>query len=251
LFRSDVASRLGFYVYRLVDPRDGRTFYVGKGTGNRVFAHAAGELREADAILPAKNDTIRAIRLAGMEVEHHIHRHGMDEATAFHVEAALIDAYSDLTNLVRGHQADEFGTVPTAEIIARYQAPPAEWQDDMLLVGVNRTLGARSSYSAARFAWKLNRKHLPRVRYVLAVRNGLIVDAFRPARWLDATLEHFPDATEAMPGRVGFEGEQDADAVARYVWRRLPDGCNLSHAGIRYVGPSFGRAADTQLAAAS
>lgn len=31
-FSSDVCSKIGFYVYRLIDPRNGQTFYVGKGT---------------------------------------------------------------------------------------------------------------------------------------------------------------------------------------------------------------------------
>ena len=29
-----------YYVYRLVDPRNMQTFYVGKGSGDRVFQHA-------------------------------------------------------------------------------------------------------------------------------------------------------------------------------------------------------------------
>lgn len=42
-FPSEVIHRLKTYVYRLIDPRDGETFYVGKGKGNRVFAHIHGE----------------------------------------------------------------------------------------------------------------------------------------------------------------------------------------------------------------
>ena len=38
-----VASKLKTYVYRLIDPRNGETFYVGKGKGNRVFAHVCAE----------------------------------------------------------------------------------------------------------------------------------------------------------------------------------------------------------------
>jgi hypothetical protein len=38
-FPREVAQKLKTYVYRLIDPRNGETFYVGKGQGNRVFAH--------------------------------------------------------------------------------------------------------------------------------------------------------------------------------------------------------------------
>lgn len=38
-FTGEVCKKLGCYVYRLIDPRDGSTFYVGKGTGNRVKMH--------------------------------------------------------------------------------------------------------------------------------------------------------------------------------------------------------------------
>jgi hypothetical protein len=42
-FPSDVADKLRTYVYRLIDPRNGETFYVGKEQGNRVFAHIRAE----------------------------------------------------------------------------------------------------------------------------------------------------------------------------------------------------------------
>lgn len=42
-FPEEVVSHLGAYVYRLIDPRNGETFYVGKGRGNRIFAHIRAE----------------------------------------------------------------------------------------------------------------------------------------------------------------------------------------------------------------
>ena len=57
-FTSDVEKALGHYVYRLIDPRNGETFYVGKGQGNRVFAHVSGALRA----YPNNSAALRVIR---------------------------------------------------------------------------------------------------------------------------------------------------------------------------------------------
>ncbi len=85
-----VVEELRHYVYRLVDPRDGVTFYVGKGSGQRVLQHQWDALENP---LPSgRRERIRQIRAAGKTEILIIHRHGMDEATALHVEAALIAA---------------------------------------------------------------------------------------------------------------------------------------------------------------
>ena len=42
-FSPEISEKLKFYVYHLIDPRNGETFYVGKGKGNRVFAHSEGK----------------------------------------------------------------------------------------------------------------------------------------------------------------------------------------------------------------
>ncbi len=54
------------YVHRLIDPRNGETFYVGKGQGNRVFAHIHEQVDEGDPSNKLKR--IRDIHLAGFEV---------------------------------------------------------------------------------------------------------------------------------------------------------------------------------------
>jgi len=90
-----VTEHLKWYIYRLIDPRNGDTFYVGKGQGNRVFEHARGQdVVERDELLSAKLERIRRIRAAGLEVGHVIHRYGLStSALAYEVEAAVIDAY--------------------------------------------------------------------------------------------------------------------------------------------------------------
>lgn len=100
MFTEEISEKLKTYVYRLIDPRNGETFYIGKGKGNRMFSHIhVEESLEGDAF-DNKLKRIREIKLAGFEVAHVIHRHGMDEKTAFEVEAALIDAYPGLTNII-------------------------------------------------------------------------------------------------------------------------------------------------------
>ena len=45
-FPQEVVEALRHYVYRLIDPRNGETFYVGKGQGQRVFDHVSGAIYE-------------------------------------------------------------------------------------------------------------------------------------------------------------------------------------------------------------
>ena len=45
-FSPFVIEQIGWYVYALQDPRDQKIFYVGKGKGNRIFAHANAAIDE-------------------------------------------------------------------------------------------------------------------------------------------------------------------------------------------------------------
>ena len=92
------------YVYRLIDPRSGHTFQVGKGTGNRVFQHvkAAIKFNKHQDETSEKIAQINAIKNDGLEVIHIIHRSGMTKNEALEVEAALIDVYAGLTNIQSG-----------------------------------------------------------------------------------------------------------------------------------------------------
>lgn len=228
-FPPDLTQKLKTYVYRLIDPRNGETFYVGKGKGNRVFSHIRAEKDLEGDEIDNKLKRIREIRLAGFEVAHVIHRHGMDEKTASEVEAALIDAYPGLTNIVGGTGSSDYGAMHAKEIIRRYSAEPAVFRHKALLISVNRSAVERSLYDATRYAWKISKAKAKQAEVVLATMHGLIVGAFIAHDWLEATAANFPGfpgCTEfgGMPGRLGFVGEEAPEDLKRlYVGKRVPD----------------------------
>jgi hypothetical protein len=225
MFTKEVSDQLKYYVYRLIDPRNGETFYVGKGTGDRVFAHVKGELGSHTDDLTDKLRRIRDIRVDGFEVAHVIHRHGMDEQTAYEVEASLIDAYPEATNVVGGRASDERGLMHARQIIERYEAKEAVFEHKAILINVNRSTTEKDSiYEAVRYAWVLDPKRAEKAEVVLAVSQGLIVDAFVADKWLEATAENFPGASAFDNKRWGFVGNPAPEQIRRlYIRRRIPD----------------------------
>ena len=222
-FPTEVAKQLNNYVYKLIDPGNGETFYVGRGKGDRVFSHCRAEEQIVGDEIDNKLQRIRNIRLKGMEVIHVIHRHGMDEVTASEVEAALIDAYPGLTNAIGGAGSSEFGPMHATEIIARYKAEPAVFEHKALLINVNRSAEEASILEATRYAWRISQSKAEEAEVILAVRQGVIVGAFVADEWLPATAENFP-GKEPVPGRLGFTGKQaPAEIVSKYVGKKVPD----------------------------
>lgn len=222
-FPAEVARELKTYVYRLIDPRNGETFYIGKGQRDRVFSHirVAPNLEGDD--LANKVKRIREIHLAGFQVAHVVHRHGMDDKTAFEVEAALIDAYPGLTNIVAGAGSSDYGAMHAKEIVARYRAEPAVFQHRVLLISVNRSATEASLYEATRYAWKISKAKATQAEVILATRQGVIVGAFIARDWLEATAANFP-GREDVPGRWDFVGQEaPAEASRLYVGKRVPD----------------------------
>jgi uncharacterized protein len=235
-FPPEVKAELKNYVYRLIDPRNGETFYVGKGVDDRVFAHVRGELEtdpssEKDAV-SEKFKRIREIHNAGFEVGHVIHRHGMDEATAFAVEAALMDAYPGLTNIAGGVGSADFGVMHADEIVSRYKREEATFTDKALLINVSRSAAEISLYEATRYAWRLDVSRARMADVILPVIQGIIVGAFTVDNWLAATVENFPDR-ESIPKRYAFVGKEASDELLkRYKGKRVPD--NYRRRGAAY-----------------
>ena len=246
MFSEEVAIKLGHYVYRLIDPRNGETFYVGKGTKNRVFEHA--RLDSLDFInkddedeISAKAQRIRDIKNAGLSVIHVIHRHDIPEHSIYEVEAAVIDAFPGLSNIQGGHGSGARGPMSIQEINEKYALPEIDWEptENLILININK-LTDRSSVEAilkqTQLAWRISRERAESADYVLAVVRGVVVGAFKPHAWLDATHANFPEQIleeEDMPNRKGFTGVPAPDDIwEKYVGQR---GKRIAIDGMKHI----------------
>ena len=192
-FPKELADKVGYYVYRLIDPRNGQTFYVGKGKDDRVFRHAEGVEHDPEDYGPGSTqERIAQIKFAGFPVGHIIHRHGMNERTALEVEAALIDCYPGLTNKQGGYQNHLRGCRHADEILADYNAVDFEVDEPLIAFTINRMWQELGFYEATRGVWRLNISRARERRLALGVVNNIVKGVYRPTRWVEGTPENFP-----------------------------------------------------------
>lgn len=90
-----------WYVYELVDPRDQRIFYVGKGKENRIDSH---EIEAAKGRISRKCIKIREIQQSGLQIIKRKIALFWDEDAAYECEEELIECYGleNLTNVLPG-----------------------------------------------------------------------------------------------------------------------------------------------------
>lgn len=190
-FKQSVIEGLKCYVYALVDPRDNRIFYVGKGTGNRVYQHIQAAISDDSQSL--KLSTIREIMNLGLEVKHYIIRHNMTEQEAFLVESSIIDlltypAFNKdtiLTNIVSGHHQWNEGIKTDEEINILYDCPKIEPipGERLLLVSLNKSYQQSKAtgvyrrandYESARKYWALSPDKADKIDYILGIYRGIV-----------------------------------------------------------------------------
>jgi hypothetical protein len=239
-FPPEVIKELNYYVYRLIDPRNGETFYVGKGKGNRVFEHLKTAIKKDDEVDFEEDDLkyqrIREIKNSGLEVIHIIHRHKLDEATALHIEAALIDIFPNATNKQVGHLNNEIGSMNAYEVVRKYQAEVADFsKHKLLLISINNTVNNKETYDAVRFAWRIDPEEAKKADYVLALNKGIIIGVFEVESWKKATVKNFPEFGKNVIKRWGFIGkEAEKEIQDLYLHKRIPTDLILKQNPIRY-----------------
>jgi uncharacterized protein len=224
-----LADSLAYYVYLLLDPRDGKAFYVGKGKGKgeRCLQHSSKD----DGV--AKASKIVEIESAGLTPQIDIIRHGLkNEDEAFLVESAVIDAFglSNLTNIAPGYGVEKFGRTSLAELAVRYMPEEAEVIHKVVFLKLAQTYRKGMSelelYEAARGVWNFNPTHASKYDYAIVVYQGLVVEVFRIHCWQLSDPSHYPTRTDLSPdnfkGTCEFEGEPADQAVrAHYIGKSV------------------------------
>jgi GIY-YIG catalytic domain protein len=255
-FRQKVKEALGYYVYALVDPRNSKIFYIGKGKENRVFQHAKGALEDIleDALSEnapnLKLDTIRSIISEGKKVAYYIIRHNLEEKEAYLVESTLIDmlTYSSfnhdnqLTNLVAGHHQWDEGIKTIEEINVLYDCAKIEVKDGnyILLVNLNQSYNQTKAkgvykrndiYESTRKYWKICREKAKQIDYVLGVYKGVVRCVIKVEKY--SFVEQAEDGTLFSKPRCCFEGENIPNSP--YMNKDVSDYPFGSGGAIRYI----------------
>ncbi len=184
----------GYYVYALIDPRTDSIFYIGKGIGDRVFAHEIEQDKNSESE-KRKLQTIRAIEAKNLCVKRILLNWGLTENEAFAAEASLINCLNftkkeNLTNIVAGHHTHEALAVEDFELQhGADRLSETDIKHNIIVIKINKRYHRGMSdfelYEAVRGIWKASIKSITRrkIEYVFGVYNQLIVAIYKPDAW--------------------------------------------------------------------
>ena len=198
-FHPAVIENLRHYVYFLIDPRDNKIFYVGKGQGNRVFAHAKGALKKA--LSSDKMKLIRKIIREGRQVRHVIHRHGLEENEALAVEASLIEAFGleGLKQKVQGKHTRDRGQMTVEQVAAKYRPRRIKIRERSILINLTKSyrrgMDDFALYKAVRGNWQMGKRR-EKADLAFAIYRGVVHGVYSIQCW---------EKSDEI-GRVRFEG---------------------------------------------
>jgi hypothetical protein len=231
-----VKRKLGHYVYVYVNPLDQRVFYVGKGRGGRVLAHAKGHGNDRTSRL------ISRIRKAGLEPQVDLVAHALpDEASALRIEAAVIDVIGrdHLTNEVGGWGSVLFGRQPLRELVDVYSRRPARIREPAILIRLAKLyrpdLTPLELYDATRGSWVVGPRR-SRARLAFAIHESIVREVYQIEAW--------------FPAGSTFSGRGHTVRVPdrwEFVGRLAPEPLRKRYLG-RYVGHYLKRGAQNPIA---
>jgi len=230
-------EKLGHYVYALRNPIDKKVFYVGKGVGNRVLAHANGVIGSEDSPETMKTQIIKQIHDRGLVVESFVIQHGLaSHEHAFQTESALYGVLRlldeqpghnlfSLANLIQPPTFEEQGLMRVDDVLALYGEPA-----DSMLIPHNsvfikpaklwrKGMPTAELWEYTRGWWPMNKARLGNIRYVFAVPNLVIRAVWEVSsgdwreqgpgdRGWENVLEKRKVGEEKKP-RIGFDSCRD------------------------------------------
>lgn len=213
----------GYYVYGLIDPRNNKIFYIGKGTENRIFQHIIESNKNPESE-KLKLKKIKEIEDAGYHVEHVLINYNLSESEAFASEATLINMINyipeySLCNIVSGHHSKGCIKAERFEkIFGAQQLALDDVKHRVLVIKVNKSFNYNMKneevYNIVRGLWRARLERAKKTDYVFAVFNNLIVGCFKPDRWfkLSDKTKHraesmIGDKYEQLKGRIFFESD--------------------------------------------
>lgn len=242
MFEPAAIEAIGHYVYALFDPRASerslsQIFYVGKGSGNRCFAHANEELSKLEiGESELKLRKIKEIREStGDPPGISIVAHSLSETDAFSLEATLIGSLDGLMNIAGGHHQRDYWLEP-AHVNARYSEPIYTHALDDLAVLVSLNGGGPDgllSYEriatdqealAARVKgqWPVSKEKARKVGIIVGVYRGLMRVAYRTRKDMSGNAMHrFIKPSSTGRHRCIWEADQDADLTAQFSMKML------------------------------
>lgn len=184
-------ERLGLYVYALLDPRDGKIFYIGQGRNNRIFDHfndAENKLR-SNRILSSKEIRILDIWKNSEDVVWKIIAHKLSDESANATEAALIDSMSvspngPCLNEVRGPRSSMLSEGEVATLGASPVNPDTSYSSVFMFPVHNALSDSRENiYEATRAAWSVSKHNRSRESHAVGIKNGISIGGFSIDRW--------------------------------------------------------------------
>ncbi len=212
-------KKLEYYVYLLIDPRNNRVFYVGKGHGNRINQHLLAALDNSTEETK-KIKKIREIKKSGREIKLIILRHKLIENEAFEIESSIIDlidylSMGQLVNDVKGYHSYDKGLATLKGIKIKYEAESANFDAPAILININKLYGKKMEddpsalYEATRKHWKVNINRIRKnnIEIACGVYRGIIREVFIIDKW-----------KRSLNGRYLFEGKiAQKDIRERYL----------------------------------
>ncbi len=222
-FPQSVIDALGTYVYALCDPRDKKVFYVGKGTGSRVFDHFTDPQNVKHSSLSeerysSKIRRIREVWNERLDVDWLIIRRRIralagdknSDASAEEIEAAIIDALAQSQNGPplndqRGKQSAVNGMRTSAEVLALGATPinPKAQYPYVFVFPIQRGLEeGRSPYEATRRAWNKSPYMQPGA-IAVGLAGGVSQAVFKTNKW---------EQTKRRSQKWMFEGDELGDS---------------------------------------